>query len=415
MADRHIPVRPNLEQLKHQAKDLLRDVHAGDPAAVAEFRQYGPTSVEPSEAKLAHAQFALARSHGVANWARLATACNMIHAIWENDLNTVRSLVLETPELLKEDARGVKGNWGPPMSYAANLGRDEMIEMLHGLGAEDVQYAFERACLQSKLDTARKLFAMGARPQKDSVMGPCETLSGVGLRFLLDLEAPFTDDKGDPLAPIGLILQTYGRGPKGKHECLEIVHERVKKLPDTPAMAFHRGRIDLLEQHLKRDPALLGRTFPHEEIYPLSLGCSEDKTLALNGTPTEGGTLLHLCADFDEIEIAQWLLEQGADVNATAAIDADGFGGHTALFVCAVSQPFRNGRDKNADFARLLLDHGANPNARASLRKALRDADDETLHEYRDVTPLSWGLRFHDQAWVNPKVLELIRERGGRE
>jgi len=64
-------------------------------------------------------------------------------------------------------------------------------------------------------------------------------------------------------------------------------------------------------------------------------------------------------------------------------------------------------------FARLLLDHGANPNARASLRKALRFVPDETLHEYRDVTPIAWGEWFHDQDWVSRPVLRLVTERGG--
>ena len=68
----------------------------------------------------------------------------------------------------------------------------------------------------------------------------------------------------------------------------------------------------------------------------------------------------------------------------------DGFGGHTALFGCVVSQPYRNGREGD-DMARLLLDRGADPNVRASLRKALRGVADESLHEYRDVTPLAWG------------------------
>ena len=33
MAARHVPVRPNLDQLKHQAKELLRALHAGDADA----------------------------------------------------------------------------------------------------------------------------------------------------------------------------------------------------------------------------------------------------------------------------------------------------------------------------------------------------------------------------------------------
>jgi ankyrin repeat protein len=66
------------------------------------------------------------------------------------------------------------------------------------------------------------------------------------------------------------------------------------------------------------------------------------------------------------------------------------------------------------DFARLLLDHGADPNARASLRKRLRFADDETMHEYYDVTPFSWGELFHDTKFVNKAALRLIADRGGQ-
>ena len=39
MADRHFPVRPNLDQLKHQAKDLLHAVRQGDPDAIPGSRR----------------------------------------------------------------------------------------------------------------------------------------------------------------------------------------------------------------------------------------------------------------------------------------------------------------------------------------------------------------------------------------
>src|SRR5262249_30703627 len=154
----------------------------------------------------------------------------------------------------------------------------------------------------------------------------------------------------------------------------------------------------------QRDPDLFIRTFSHKDIYPPELGCHADESLALHGTPLAGTTLLHLCVDNDEFEIAHWLIEHGADVNARARIDADGFGGHTALFGCVVSQPYRVGLRKNEAFARLLLDNGADPNIRVSLRKQLRFVVDEAMHEYRDVTPLSWGESFHDQDWVSKPV-----------
>ena len=47
------------------------------------------------------------------------------------------------------------------------------------------------------------------------------------------------------------------------------------RYPDTPTMALHRGRIDLLEQHIQRDPSVLNRTFTHREIYPSEMGCRD--------------------------------------------------------------------------------------------------------------------------------------------
>ena len=413
MPDRHLPVRPNLEQLKHQAKDLLRALRRGDAAAIGEFERNHPRRPAVATAKLADAQLALARSYGLPNWPRLVTACRITDAIWRDDVNEVRKLVLRDPRLLTEDARGVNGNWGRPLSYAANLGRDQIIAMLRQLGAQDLDHALDRALLQGRVETAKKLLAMGAQIQPDSIMGPCETLNPAGLQLLLDLGVEVSDGHGDGLAPIALLLQTYARNPKGKHGCLELLVARGIELPDTPPMAVHRGRIDLLEAQFRRDPTMLRRTWSHGDIYPPSLGCSADHSLALHGTPLAGTTLLHMCADFNEIEIARWLLEHGADVNARAEVDRDGFGGHTALFGCVVSQAARNGGQNDGEFTRLLLDAGADPNARASLRKRLRFHDDDSVHEYRDVTPLGWGERFHGREWVNPTAMRLIAERGG--
>jgi ankyrin repeat protein len=416
MADRRLPVRPDLDRLMQEAEDLLRAVHRADPSAMAELSKHHPASIEPGKAELADAQLTLARSYGLASWPRLVLACRMTDAIWRDDGEAVRELVSREPRLLHEAARGVERcNWGPPMSYAANLGRKRIVALLCGLGAGDLQLAFDRACLQGRIDTARELIALGARPALGSVMGPAETLNAAGLAFLLELGAAPSDGSGDRLAPVALVLETYSRAPEGKHRCLELFAEHGIDLPDTPPMALHRGRLDLLAQLLRRDPDLLGRTFSHQEIYPPALGCHSDESLALHGTPLAGTTLLHQCVDFDEIEIARWLVERGADVNARAAVDAQGFGGHTPLFGCVVSQPYRVGLRTDDAFARFLLDHGAAPNDCASLRKRLRFVADESPREYHDVTPLAWGARFHDQDWVSQPVLRLIAERGGRE
>jgi ankyrin repeat protein len=98
-----------------------------------------------------------------------------------------------------------------------------------------------------------------------------------------------------------------------------------------------------------------------------------------------------LCVDFNEPEMLLWMLERGADANAKAVVDAEGFGGHTPLFGCVVTAP---GTHRDERLARLLLERSADPNVRVSLRKDGR--------EYRDVTPLSWGERFQDVVDVEP-------------
>ena len=53
MPERQLPVRPDLIQLRNQAKDLLHGLHRGDADAIAEFREFHPGNVEPASAKLA--------------------------------------------------------------------------------------------------------------------------------------------------------------------------------------------------------------------------------------------------------------------------------------------------------------------------------------------------------------------------
>lgn len=422
MSDRHLPVRPDLDQLKHQAKDLLRAIRAGDPAAVAELQQHHPKPAAPATVKLADAQLVLARSYHAPSWSRLVLCCKLIDAIWRDDADALRTLVLKHPHLLHENAGIRNNNWGPPMSYAANLGRDGIIEMLRQLGANDFAHAIDRAVLQSRIDTARKLHAMmGApRPPADALGSPAYSLSVSGTALVFELGGSVRDEQGKPNAPVDIVLETDARDPSAKHQILEMYVTHGFEMPDTPMMALHRGRIDLLEDHIRRDSSLLQRTFRYDEIYPPELGCHGED---LPRTTLAGATLLHVCVEYDELEIARRLLELGMPVDAPAAVDADGFGGHTALFGAVVSFPhfWRNfpgsgnygGPLTDSPFARLLLNHGADPNARASLREQVFTDDVRSFREHRDVTPIAWGERFHNRLMVSQPARRLIAERGG--
>jgi hypothetical protein len=68
---KELPIRPSLIQLKNQAKDLLRNFHAGEKDAVSRFGQNRPRSSDPLQPILADAQFAIAREYGFSSWPKL--------------------------------------------------------------------------------------------------------------------------------------------------------------------------------------------------------------------------------------------------------------------------------------------------------------------------------------------------------
>ena len=49
-------------------------------------------------------------------------------------------------------------------------------------------------------------------------------------------------------------------------------------------------------------------------------------------TPLLEASLLHICAEYNHLSCAKVLVKHGADINAKAGVDADGFGGQTPIF-----------------------------------------------------------------------------------
>lgn len=73
-----LPEQPNLEHLRKQAKDLLRQYRAREPAALAALRQHLPAAKDRSDAELStarlglrDAQSCIARQYGFPSWREL--------------------------------------------------------------------------------------------------------------------------------------------------------------------------------------------------------------------------------------------------------------------------------------------------------------------------------------------------------
>ncbi|MGB0041080.1 MAG: hypothetical protein WBQ00_19410, partial [Terriglobales bacterium] len=78
MPVRRLPANPNLDHLKHQAKDLLKDHAARDSGAAQRLREFHPRFRQSADAeifdahlKLSDAQLAIARESGFQSWTRL--------------------------------------------------------------------------------------------------------------------------------------------------------------------------------------------------------------------------------------------------------------------------------------------------------------------------------------------------------
>jgi len=124
--------RPDLEQLRRQAKELREAFRARTPDAVAEVTSHY-RNAEPASFALHNAQLVLARAYGFQSWPKLkayvegATDQRLVAAVRAGDLAQVRLMLDSRPELAIR--RGAL--------HAAVLGRaPELVRVLMAHGAD---------------------------------------------------------------------------------------------------------------------------------------------------------------------------------------------------------------------------------------------------------------------------------------
>ena len=115
----------------------------------------------------------------------------------------------------------------------------------------------------------------------------------------------------------------------------------------------------------------------------------------------QGATLLHVAAEFGNVDAARLLLDRGADVNARATRDEAGVGGQTAIFH-AVTQF----GDRGFAMAQFLVERGADLGLRVKL-----PGHYERPNEIVECTPLGYARRFQTDSHSDQTVA-FLRERG---
>jgi ankyrin repeat protein len=95
-------------------------------------------------------------------------------------------------------------------------------------------------------------------------------------------------------------------------------------------------------------------------------------------------SLLHVAAEYGNLNAAQALIELGADVNASAGLDEDGMNGHTPIFHTVNSIG-----NRSEPIMRMLLDAGADCSVRLAGLHWGKGYEWATV--FFDVTPISYA------------------------
>ena len=266
---RRLPKQPSLEQLRKQAKDLLEQYRAAEPAAVVEVHQF-ERRPDPVAFALNDAQRVLARAYGYESWPKLkafvdgANVARLAEAVQADDAAQVRVLLSARPELIAMD---MAGNDEHRVLHFAVLRRDAaMVKLLMEAGAD-----------------ARK----GIYPHRDATSS-----------FAIAKDRDYTD--------IVAIIEEEEQLRRAELSC---PNATVSPVQDQINQAISQGDDATAIRLLQADASMIS-------------ACDR-----------EGGTPLHVAAQATDIEMVAWLLNKHApvrkqDVNGLTALDRAALAAH---------------------------------------------------------------------------------------
>jgi ankyrin repeat protein len=464
-----LPAAPSLEQLRNQAKDLLRAHRAGDPGAAARVAAHHPHPDEPL--KLTGAQLVVAREYGFPSWPRLRAYVERVAAhgpelqhAYHEDLEYYEGRAFGLRASAEDGTPGATAafeRWDAPVTEA---GARAVVARAHGFASWQALRRHVAALREAGEPFARAYRAIeahdvdGLRVQLDRFPG-LVAAKGTNGNDLLGMATATSDERlvalllergADPnaanahgatplhqtgysglpwlarlLLDAGARVDLSARGDGGTpmvfalfwghRETAELLAERGVH-PRNLRAAAGLGRLDLVDELLARDGSLApeagaGRAFyrPHSGFPTWEPGDDPQEIV---------DEALSWAARNDGVEVLGALVERGA------RLEADVYRG-TALTWAAAKG--------NVAAVRALVALGADPNGRSTFGgpqhgagatplhlaaqagrlgaiEALLDAGaDPTLRdELHDGPPAGWA-----NFGCKPEAAALLRSRGG--
>ena len=448
--------RPDLEQYKRQAKELLRGVKAGKAEALKRFQESHPkcsASVDADSLKLHDAQWVLAREHGFPSWRAMQVQIAALNAVGDSDA-FLRAAVWIGAEGNFEKAREMltlrPALAGVDLYCACVTGDFDTAERLlkaePGLAVrkggakqwEPILYVCFSAFLEQQsrrgqgerfVAIVRLLLELGADPNtaftgKEEWGNPRETAlygaSGVanhaGVTELL-LKAGADPSDGNPTDRGGetvyhtaefrdlacmKLLFAYGVSQPAKDYCL--CRQLDFENPEGTRLFLENGA----NPNVMHGP--LGTTLHHailrdrsREVISLILEYGAD----VNAADSKGMTPYRMASRFGRTEVASLLAEHGAEPDLTPVdrfLSACASGEPEAVERCVLENPGVVAELSDED--RKVLAVAAREN-RVPMAKALLDAGLDLSVEDGGHSPMHWA------AWFGyPEVIELFLRYG---
>ena len=389
---RTLPDRPNLDQLRRQAKDLLDAFRSGHAEATHEVQAHYH-GADPAGFALHDAQLVVARAYGFESWPKLKafvdgiTVRRVVDVIRSGDLDAVQSMIQARPEIVHLDM--AENDEHRALHHAVLQRQPEIVRFLMQQGADARKGIWPHRA-------ATTAFTLASERGDDEIVG-----------IIVE------EERRRSATPPDTLRSLAAAGPRVMKSIADVLLGRDAAGTARTAIAagnaaWLRARHD--EGLIRNGSGLVGHAVavnrPDMLALLLDLGLDPDESSRVEGleevVPTWGEPL-RACAIAGNLALAEILLKHGANANTNV--------------YAATSAMFEARKKSDLQMIALLERHGGrlNPVGVAALglvdeaaRWLADDAAARAATSRERESTIAWELLWGAIESPSPEIVELV-------